>query len=70
MVINYNPDMWQEIITELNELGMKDVDIARELLLDKSTISRLGSGETFDPKYSVGISLVDLVKRKRKGRRK
>ena len=62
--------MWRKLILELNGYGLRDTEIAYEAGISTSTISRLRNEITIDPPWSTGEAIINLAKRKRKGRRK
>ena len=63
-------DMWQDLIKELNGYGMNDAAIAEHVGVYPSTIQRLRLGDAKMPRWDTGDAIINLAKRKRKGRRK
>ena len=54
---------WQTLITELQEAGLTQVQIAEKCNSKQSTISDLLRGDGRAPRYALGASLVALHKR-------
>ena len=52
--------MWPKILTELNDAGLSDNEIARRVGINQSTISRLRNGELCDTAYQTGLKLLAL----------
>jgi transcriptional regulator with XRE-family HTH domain len=54
---------WQKLLTELQEHGLTQVQIAEKCNSKQSTISDLARGDGRAPRYALGIALVALHKR-------
>ena len=52
--------MWTEIIKNLNSAGLSDVEIARRVGVNQSTITRLRHGLVKNTSYQTGQALIDL----------
>ena len=55
---------WAELISRLQEAGLSQPQIARRCGCAQSTISDLASGNTKDPRFSIGKALVELAETK------
>lgn len=60
---------FQKILTELNELGLSDSDIAEKVKLDRSMISRLRNGKRDQPKYDHGVAIMKVYNESKKSGR-
>lgn len=57
-----DPD-FRAIIAGLEASGLRRTDIARQLHVSRSCITRIGSGQRPTPSWSVGAGLVSLAER-------
>lgn len=53
---------WKKLINELSEKGLTQQAIAKFCGCSQSSISDLSTGESREPKASIGFSLVELSK--------
>jgi predicted XRE-type DNA-binding protein len=58
---------WQSLIADLRARNFRQVDIAAICNCKQSTISDLATGETEQPSFALGQSLIALHKSRRKG---
>jgi transcriptional regulator with XRE-family HTH domain len=52
---------WEETIRLLKEAGFKQADIAAQCGCSQAAISELSTGETKEPRYSLGLKLRALA---------
>jgi transcriptional regulator with XRE-family HTH domain len=52
--------MWKKLLSELNDAGLSDNEIARRVGINQSTVSRLRNGELSDTAYQTGLKLQAL----------
>lgn len=53
--------MWQKIIKLLKDAGFSQQMLAEKAGVDQSTICRIGDGRAPEPRYSVGVTLIELA---------
>ena len=56
---------WTKVIAELKRLGLTQDQIGQLCSCRQTTISALATGETTDPRYSLGVKLRRLLRRQR-----
>ena len=54
---------WREIIMEINKMGLSSAQIAERIGSASTTINGLKNEHWDEPRYSLGIKLVDLHRR-------
>lgn len=57
---------FQELTHELNKRGWSDQRIAQRVGCVRTAIYNLRMGKNVEPRYSLGVALVDLERRTRK----
>lgn len=51
---------WQQIALNLRQSGRPLTWVAKQIGCDEATINRLARGDVLEPRFSVGIQLLDL----------
>lgn len=57
---------WKQVISELISSGLTQCEIAKAAGVAQSAISELYTGKTTEPRYSTGLRLMQLRRRKPK----
>jgi predicted transcriptional regulator len=53
--------MWPQIIRLLKSVGLSQRALAERVGVDQSTICRLADGRAPEPRFSVGLALIELA---------
>lgn len=60
----------QSVIQELLNLGMTQTEIAEQCNCRQSSISDIATGQTKNPNFTLGTSLLNLLEKKREEQQK
>jgi predicted transcriptional regulator len=53
--------MWTQIIQLLKSVGLSQQALAERVGVDQSTICRLADGRAPEPRFSVGLALIEMA---------
>jgi len=58
--------MFTQLLTDLNDIGLTDTEVALSVQASQPTITRLRNGDVKEPMHALGARIVDFHNRKMK----